>query len=90
MSAEWEQYRPRYAATRPETYEAYVDVWRRSTAARSKFTSWADFSQCANAEPARRRGQPDRVAEAERIMRACGYEIGPDTVRGARRWFRST
>ena len=88
MSDEWEQYRPRYAATRAETYDAYDDVWRRSTAARSQFTSWADFSQCANVEPARVWDQPERVAAAEAIMRACGYEIGPSTARGARRWFR--
>jgi hypothetical protein len=89
MSQEWEQYRERYASERPETFDAYVDVWLRSSAARSAFSGWALFSQCANAEPAKRREMRDRVEQAERFMRDGGYEIGPTTKRGARRWFRT-
>lgn len=87
MSAEWEQYRDRYSE-RPETYDAYVDVWTRVGDARRQFSGWALFSQCANAEPAKRRDMPERVAQAESLMRAGGYEIGPTTRRGARRWSR--
>ena len=85
MSAEWEQYRDRYSE-RPETYDAYVDVWTHVGDARRQFSGWALFSQCANAEPAKRRDIPARLGQAERLMRAGGYEIGPSTRRGARRW----
>lgn len=86
MSHEWEQYEERYTL-RPETYEAYVDVWNRVPRARSEFTGWAIFSQMANAEPEKRRNHLSRVRLAEEIMREAGYEIGPTTKRGARRWF---
>jgi hypothetical protein len=89
MSIEWEQYRERFLANRPETFDAYVDVWQRMPDARRSFTSWADFSQCASAEPKRRRDQSARVATAEDIMQRAGYRIGPTTSRGARRWFRT-
>jgi len=36
MAAEWEKYRNRYRQ-RPETFEAYVDVWQRIPAARRTF-----------------------------------------------------
>ncbi len=88
MSEEWEQYRTRFLAERPETYDAYVDVWTRGPEAGRYFTSWADFTQCASAEPKRRREQPERVARAEEIMEQAGYRIGPTTRRGARRWLR--
>lgn len=87
MSGEWEQYRDRYSE-RPETYDAYVDVWTRVGDARRHFSGWALFSQCANAEPAKVRDMPARVAQAERLMSAGGYTIGPPTLRGARRWSR--
>lgn len=86
MSSGWEQYRDRYAANRPETFDAYLTVWNASAAARSRFSSWAAFSQCANAEPARRNAEPKRVAAAEAIMRDHSFEIGPNTRRGARTW----
>jgi hypothetical protein len=88
MAIEWEQYRERYLSERPETYEAYVDVWVNDPAARRRFTGWASFSQCANAEPAKRRDVPHLVEEAEAFMRRHGYEIGPSTPRGGRRWRR--
>jgi hypothetical protein len=81
--AEWERYRERFGA-RPETYDAYVDVWRHVPEARQRFTGWVSFSQAASAEPSQRR---DRVRAAEELMRAGGYEVGPSTARGARRWF---
>ena len=86
MSWEWEQYRDRYAANRPGTFEAYVTVWQVSSTARSEFGGWASFSQCANAEPAKQTNESARVAEAEAIMRENGFEIGPYTKRGARTW----
>lgn len=88
MSEEWQQYRTRFAAERPETYDAYVEVWTTSPDAERRFTSWVDFTQCASAEPKRRREQADRVAFAEEIMERAGYRIGPPTRRGARRWLK--
>jgi hypothetical protein len=88
MSVEWEQYKDRYAAERPETYEAYVDVWNRIPAARHEFTGWAVFTQAANTEPKQKKHNPERVQVAERIMRQGGYEIGPPTKRNARRWVK--
>jgi hypothetical protein len=85
---EWEQYEDRYRQ-RPETYEAYVDVWNRVARARSLFGGWSLFSRMASAEPLLRREQPERVREAETIMLEAGYEIGVPTSRGARRWWRS-
>lgn len=87
MPGEWEQYESRYAE-RPETYRAYVDVWRRVPEARRTFSGWASFSQAANAEPAQVERHPDRVRAAERLLRAAGYELGPLTRRGARRWVK--
>jgi hypothetical protein len=87
VATEWEQYKDRYASERPETYEAYVDVWLKDSPARSTFSGWALFSQCANAEPAKRRDMPSRVRDAEKIMEGAGYHMGPTTSRGARRWF---
>ena len=88
MADEWEQYAHRYAAERTETYDAYVDVWTRTPAARAEFSGWSLFSQMANAEPKLRREQLDRVRVAERIMVDAGYEIGPSTTRGGRRWMK--
>jgi hypothetical protein len=68
----------------------YVDVWKRSAAARAEFSGWALFSQCANAEPAKAREMPSRVRNAERIMTDTGYKIGPTTKLDARTWFKST
>ena len=90
MSAEWEQYRDRYAAERQATFDAYVDVWLHEPEARRRFSGWALFSQCASAEPAKRRDMPDRVRQAERIMQQAGYEISTPSTRGARRWVRKT
>lgn len=87
MSIEWEQYRSRYTQ-RPETFEAYVDVWTRVPEAQQQFSGWAVFSQSANGEPKFVRDKPDYVARAERLMGRGGYERGPDTARGARRWMK--
>ena len=86
MSGEWEQYRERNLAERPETFDAYVDVWIENPDARRQFSGWAMFSQCAKAEPQKRSDMPARVAQAEELMRASSYEVGPSTRRGARRW----
>ncbi len=87
VAQEWEQYENRYTE-RPETYRAYVDVWRRVPGARRLFSSWASFSQAANAEPAQVERHPDRVRAAEGLLRQGGYELGSLTRRGARRWIR--
>jgi hypothetical protein len=81
----WERYRGRYKG-RPETFDAYVDVWTRVPAARASFGGWVAFAQAASAEPAWVRDRAERVRTAEHIMRTGGYEIGPPTDRGARRW----
>lgn len=86
MSENIEQYRERYTL-RPETFEAYVDVWHRAPQARLQFSGWAAFSQAANAEPNWRARRPAKVAIATAIMELAGYEIGPSTKRGARRWY---
>lgn len=86
--SEWDRYETRYASERPGTFQAYVEVWNASAAARSAFSGWALFSQCANAEPAKRQQHPDRVKKAEAIMVEHGYEIGASTQRGARTWRR--
>lgn len=85
---DWDQYESRYSE-RPETYRAYVDVWLHNPEAPATFSGWASFSQAANAEPKQVSDHADRVAEAEHIMRASGYEIGGSTRLGARRWFRA-
>ncbi len=82
---EWEQYADRYGS-RPGTYKAYIDVWTTVPEAQEEFSSWAAFSQCANAEPKRREVNPDLVATAERLMEEGGYQIGTATSRGARQW----
>ncbi len=82
-----EQYRPRFASERPETYDALVAVWQK--VASRHFTGWAYFSQCALAEPAKVRDHPADVQLAEQLMLGYGYQIGPTTRRGARRWVRS-
>lgn len=84
MKDEWTQYKTRYSQ-RPETFDAYVDVWQKVPEARRDFTGWASFSQAANAEPAQR---SDRVRAAEECMKKGGYKLGPLTRRGARRWYR--
>jgi hypothetical protein len=89
MSMEWEQYRERYLSERPETYDAYVSVWTTDPDVRHKFAGWVTFGQCANAEPAKRRDVPHLVEQAEAIMRRHGYEVGPSTARGGRRWIRA-
>jgi|GEM_PF-4169835 len=87
---DWEQYAERYASERPETFDAYVDVWLNQPGVRREFSGWAIFSQCANAEPQKRRDMPARVRAAEALMTRAGYEVGTSTRRGARRWRRST
>lgn len=84
MRDEWTKYKDRYSL-RPETFDAYVDVWKRIPEAHARFSGWASFSQAANAEPAQ---QPDRVRAAEECMRLGRYELGTPTKRGARRWHR--
>lgn len=84
MKDDWTPYKGRYSQ-RPETFDAYVDVWHNVSEARDRFTGWVSFSQAANSEPAQR---SDRVRTAEECMRSGGYKLGPLTKRGARRWFR--
>jgi len=83
----WDKYRDRYNE-RPETFDAYVDVWNRMPAAQSSFGGWVGFAQAASAEPSWVKHRPDRVRAAEEIMCSAGYEVGSPTKRGARRWVR--
>jgi hypothetical protein len=81
----WDRYQDRYNE-RPETFDAYVDVWNRVPEAQTSFGGWVAFAQAASAEPSWAKQRLERVLDAERIMYAGGYEIGPPTPRGARRW----
>ncbi len=77
----WEQYRPRYRA-RPETFNAYVDVWTHDPEARDAYPSWSMFSRCAGGEPAMRH----RMEPARSIMQKNGYRIDEVSARGTRWW----
>ena len=81
----WDRYQDRYNE-RPETFDAYVDVWSRVPEAQSSFGGWVAFAQAASAEPNWVTHHLERVLQAERIMHIGGYEVGPSTQRGARRW----
>lgn len=78
----WEKYRNRYS-NRPETFDAYVDVWQRSSGARDFPGGWTAFSRAANAEPAI---DADLVERAEELMRLAGYEAAPKQPGIGRRW----
>ena len=84
----WDKYQSRYNA-RPETFDAYVDVWTRVPEAQLSFGGWVGFVQAANAQPSWAANRPDRVRMAEAIRRKAGYEIGEPTDRGARRWIHA-
>jgi hypothetical protein len=84
VNDEWTKYKGRYAL-RPETFDAYVDVWQHVPEARARFSGWVSFSQAASAEPAQ---QLERVRAAEDCMRIGRYQLGAPTKRGARRWHR--
>jgi hypothetical protein len=81
-----EQYRPRYADDRQETFDAYVLVFF-NTDARTFPGGWVHFARCADAEPERKETAPALVARAEHFMRVAGYEAD-DSGRPlkARRW----
>lgn len=79
----WEKYRDRYG-NRPETFEAYVDVWQRSSGARDFPGGWTAFSRAANAEPAI---DADLVARAEQLMVLHSYYAGPKEPGIGRRWW---
>lgn len=81
----WAPYANRFAA-RPETLAAYVDVWKRSSAARSFSGGWSTFSRAASAEPAI---DPGLVREAERLMEQYGYVSDGKRPGVGRRWWRS-
>lgn len=89
MSDEWEQYRDRYESERPDTFAAYTEVWQRDASVRRKFSGWAIFARCANAETSTIRETPDLVREAEALMSRNGYRIGSTTESGARTWSRT-
>ena len=81
----WSRYESRFSA-RPETFRAYVDVWRRVPRTQQSFRGWAAFTQAASAEP---KQSTEKVREAEACMRLGGYELGALTQRGARRWIKA-
>jgi hypothetical protein len=81
----WDKYRDRYKA-RPETFDAYVDVWTRVPEAQASFGGWVSFARAANGEPSWLTQRPERVEAAETLMRQGGYQLGDPTEKGARRW----
>jgi hypothetical protein len=82
-AAPWEPYRGRYGR-RPETFEAYVEVWKRLSGAQQFPGGWTMFSRAASAEPAIDRGL---VRRAEELMRLGGYVSGPKERGVGRRWW---
>lgn len=85
-SSDPEQYRVRYGR-RPETFDAYLDVYNRFTGARNFPGGFAKFTQAANAEQAVDR---DLVRRAEELMRLGGYEASEKVAGLGRRWWRSS
>jgi hypothetical protein len=79
-----EQYRSRYGP-RPETFEAYVDVFDNVPGAGDFPGGWTTFSRAANAEPAM---DEELVRGAEELMAAGGYEPAPKEPGKGRRWFK--
>jgi hypothetical protein len=73
--ASLEQYRARYPRDREATFEAYVDVFFRLSAARNFPGGWTKFSRCANAEPALVKTERELVRRAEDLMKVGGYEV---------------
>lgn len=82
-SGDPEQYRVRYSS-RPETFDAYLDVYRRLQGARNFPSGFAKFTQAANAEPAI---DADLVRRAEELMRLGGYEPSEKLPGVGRRWW---
>ena len=78
----WDKYQDRYKA-RPETFDAYVDVWTRLPETQASFGGWVGFAQATSAEPSWVAKHPERVRVAEELMRKAGYEIGGPTEKGA-------
>ena len=85
MSEEWEQHRERFAS-RPETFDAYVEVWTRDLDARRKYADWLTFARCADADLAMVRKAPDLVRQAELILSRNGYRLGAGAGGSSRRW----
>jgi hypothetical protein len=79
-----EQYRSRYGP-RPETFEAYVDVFDNVPGADDFPGGWTNFSRAANAEPAM---DGELVRRAEELMATGGYESTPKEPGKGRRWFK--
>lgn len=80
----WAPYEDRFNR-RPETFAAYVDVWKRSSAAQQFPGGWTAFSRAASAEPAI---DPLLVRRAEEVMEQFGYASCPKTAGVGRRWRR--
>ncbi len=83
MANDWEQYRERYEPARIETYDAYVDVWRRDAGVARTYADWNEFARCADADMAMVRAMPDLVRQAEMLMSRNGYRL---SAGGGRRW----
>ena len=82
-SSDPEQYRNRYGK-RPETFDAYLDVYNRLQGAKNFPGGFAKFTQAANAEPA---VDADLVRRAEELMRLGGYEPSEKLPGVGRRWW---
>lgn len=86
MSEEWEQHRARYEPDRLDTFEAYVDAWKRDLDVRRKYADWLTFARCCDADMAMVRKAPDLVREAEALMARNGYRLGSGAGGASRRW----
>jgi hypothetical protein len=82
-SSDPEQYRIRYGK-RPETFDAYLDVYSRLHGAKNFPGGFAKFTQAANAEPA---VDADLVRRAEELMLLGGYEPSEKLPSVGRRWW---
>lgn len=82
-SSDPEQYRVRFGR-RPETFDAYLDVYNRLQGAKSFPGGFAKFTQAASAEPA---VDADLVRRAEELMRLCGYEPSEKLPGVGRSWW---
>jgi hypothetical protein len=86
MDDEWEHHRERFKPDRVETFEAYVDAWKRDLDIRRKFADWSTFARCCDADMTMIRTAPDLVRDAEALMARNGYRLGAGSGGSSRRW----
>jgi hypothetical protein len=90
-AAAHEKYRHKYPPGRRATFDAYVEVFFRLSAARSFPGGWTNFSRCATAEQTLLRNEPRLVTQAEELVRTAGYELD-DSGRPGRgsKWWKAS